>query len=731
MRRVTTTRPSILRTNRMIESSNTHLQFQEQLTEQQAFVATGDWDGTLFLEGITGTGKTTAGVGRLRHLLENGVPAHEVLVIVPQRTLGLRYEAVMDASVVANGSVVTLTTFGGLARRMVDLFWPMVAADAGFGKPNERPTFLSLETAQYYMARVVGPLLDTRGYFESVAIDRHRIYSQILDNLNKAALVGFPITEIGERLKSAWTGDDAQKRIFDDVQECVSIFRQYCLDNNLLDFSLQAEIFLKRLWNSPEPRAYLVNQYQHLIVDNVEEDNPGLHDILTQWLPSCRSGLVIYDEAGGYRRFLGADEKTAYALKTVCDQQVTFTESFVESVDLRAFASEMAISLHRAPLDDLEGDPLKAVDYGNHRFHPQVIESVVAEVSRLYHDEGVLPEEIVVVAPYLSDSLRFALLNRLAAAGVPARSHRPSRALREEPAAQCLLTLVQLAHPEWGMRPTAFDVAYALMTAIDGLDLVRAQLLAQIVYRRGDGALGSFDQIKPDMQGRITYLNGNRYERLRAWLTAYTEGEREALDTFWRRLFGEVLSQEGFGFHGDYGAAEIAANLIDSARNFRQTITLPPEDKTLSQDYVEMVQSGIIADQYLLSWQLDTQQAVLLAPAYTFLMRNTPVDYQFWLNVGGHGWAERLYQPLTHPYVLRRDWTVGRKWMDDNEVEVSREALFRVTLGLIRRCRKRIYFGFSQLGEQGQEQRGPLVEALQQMLKRLSDGVEPLGEVAK
>ena len=59
--------------------------------------------------------------------------------------------------------------------------------------------FLTLETAQYYMAHLVRPLLE-QGYFESVTIDRNRLYSQILDNLNKAAVVGFPHTKIGEMM---------------------------------------------------------------------------------------------------------------------------------------------------------------------------------------------------------------------------------------------------------------------------------------------------------------------------------------------------------------------------------------------------------------------------------------------------------------------------------------------------------------------------------------------------
>ncbi|HEX2620428.1 MAG TPA: hypothetical protein VHL11_09780, partial [Phototrophicaceae bacterium] len=122
----------------------------------------------------------------------------------------------------------------------------------------------------------------------------------------------------------------------------------------------------------------------------------------------------------------------------------------------------------------------------------------------------------------------------------------------------------------------------------------------------------------------------------------------------------------------------------------------------------------------LRSWKLAKENAVLIAPAYTFLMRNAPVDYQFWLNIGGQGWSERLYQPLTHPYVLTREWLPGRKWTDFDEVETGTAALDRLVSGLIHRCRKRIYLGYSELGEQGYEQRGGLLDAVQRMLRRWS-----------
>ena len=115
--------------------------------------------------------------------------------------------------------------------------------------------------------------------------------------------------------------------------------------------------------------------------------------------------------------------------------------------------------------------------------------------------------------------------------------------------ARCLLTLVSLAYPEWGFSPQKFDVAYALLQAIEGLDLVRAQLLVDIVYQ--NGLLNSFDTIRSEIKERITYVFGARYEIIRNWLSEYALHGSQQLDHFISSLFGEVLSQPGFGFHSD------------------------------------------------------------------------------------------------------------------------------------------------------------------------------------
>jgi hypothetical protein len=188
-----------------------------------------------------------------------------------------------------------------------------------------------------------------------------------------------------------------------------------------------------------------------------------------------------------------------------------------------------------------------------------------------------------------------------------------------------------------------------------------------------------------------------------------------------RRLFGEILSQPGFGFHGGFDDARIAGNLVESVRKFR--LAMQPSydgDGTsgfdVGREYLALLDEGVLAAQYLESWKPASQAAVLVAPAHSFLMMNRPVAVQFWLDPGATGWFELLDQPLTHTRVLSRAWPVGRKWTFVEEERLNLDGLMRLTTGLLRRCRHAVYLSVTQLGESGFEERGRLLLAINQVL---------------
>jgi hypothetical protein len=687
------------------------------LTRNQLAVVEWPLDSRLFLHGPAGTGKSAAGVERLKFLLSRGVSGDSILVLTSQRVLQDPYLAVINSSDAPPGGDAAPMTMSGLAWRVCNLFWPLVSRVAGFGHSDRPPVFLTLETAQYYMAHVIRPLLG-QGYFESVTLDRNRLYSQIIDSLNKSATVGFPYTEVGARLDSAWAGDPAQRHVYADVQECATLFRHYCLQHNLLDFSLLLEVFATHLWPNPTVRDYLTRTYRHLIYDNVEEDVPRSHDVIRDWLPEFESALLIFDEGGGYRTFLGANSQTGAALNQLCDEEVSFDQSFVMSEGIARLAGSLADPASPVPDSPLPFNVIFA------HFVPEMVDNVAAQVSLLIAGQGVPPSEIVVLAPYLSDALRFAMTSRLEAASIPWRTLRPSRSLRDETASHVLLTLAALAHPHWNIRPSKFDVAYAYMFCFE-MDLVRAQMLAEIVYRSRDMSLSSFDRINSDMRDRLTFAFGDRYSALRDWILAYREGTPLPLDHCLRKLFGEVLSQPGFGFHRNIDAARVASSLIDSMHSFREAVepsfvNLDDPNFDFGREYLNMLEEGVLPAQYLELWKAETDNAVLVAPAYSFLMMNRPAAVQFWLDAGSSAWYEGLVQPLTHPYVLSREWPMGRQWTFADAEQADQEGMARLVSGLLHRCRQRLVLAISNLGGSGFEQRGPMLRTFQRVLQKAS-----------
>jgi hypothetical protein len=514
-------------------------------------------------------------------------------------------------------------------------------------------------------------------------------------------------------------------RVYDDTQACASQFRQVCLENNLLDFSLQVEVFWKYVWPHNLCREYITQNYRNIIFDNVEEDTPFAHNLLAQWLPELDSALLIYDENAGYRRFLGADPDGAYFLKELCPFQHSFPLSCVMSTPVAALDHHFERAMLRQPSSLQSGDPRPALEYHTSHFYPQMIDWVADSTANLVHDQGIPPSEIVILAPYLSDAIRYGILHRLEERAVPVRSHRPSRSLREEPVTRALLTLARLAHPQWELGVSKSDLAYTLMQTIDGLDLVRSHLLAEIVYRPRDGVLRleSFDPIIPEAQERITYLAGERYEILRKWLESYRTYPPLELDHFFATIFGELLSQPGFRFHTNFDSGLVTARLIESIQKFRRVASPALTRQAISsgKEYIQMVDQGVIAAQYLDSWQVQSGKQVLLAPAYTFLMSNYPVSVQYWLDIANRSWSERLSQPLTHPYVLSRAWPRDKAWTDTDEVETGQDSLNRLVSGLLHRCRQKVFLGITDLGEQGLELRGPLLRVINQVLQRYAD----------
>ena len=131
-----------------------------------------------------------------------------------------------------------------------------------------------------------------------------------------------------------------------------------------------------------------------------------------------------------------------------------------------------------------------------------------------------------------------------------------------------------------------------------------------------------------------------------------------------------------------------------------------------------MLMDGVLPALYLEAWRTETTNAVLVAPAYSFLVMNRPASFQFWIDAGSSAWYEGLVQPLTQPYVLSREWPVGRQWTFADSEQMDLSNMDQLVSGLLHRCRERLALAISSLGENGLEQRGPMLRSFQSVLEQ-------------
>lgn len=671
----------------------------------------------LFLSGPASSGKTSAAMLRLQQILtsDSETSGSSTLVLVPQRSLAEPYRDFLRKVNLNASQRVSIQTMSSIVRRMIALFWPLIASRQVFRHPFEPPRFLTLETAQYYMAQIVDPLID-RGHFATITLTRNRLFSQLLDNLNKSAIVGFAHTELARRLKSAWTGDQSQLTVYDDVQLAVNAFRGFCLEHNLLDFSLQVELFRDYVWPNATFQKYFQNQYQHLIYDNAEEDPPYVHDIVASWLKNLQSALIILDEGGGLRSFLGADPTSAAKLALHFKTRLHFEQNYVSPPDIEALLGHVQASqAQKLPLSTISEALI--ISSKQPRFFPELLQSISDDIVELIHN-GTAVQEIAILSPFLSDPLVFELSRRLSKAGITTQSLRPSLALKSNPHIQTVLTLAALAHPDWQKAPDLYQTQSALSTAIPRLDPLRARLiLEQISPNKSVTALPAIDTLPEEVAKRIPSDVLWQVERLRLWLD--TTDPAEPLDYLISRLFSELLTQPGYGFAENHEAGENIARLIQSYQKFKRPLAADQaaDASYLGREYYKTLSQGLLSALYLPDEEIVGEPGVLIAPVMTFLMQNRAVRHQFWLNLGGKGWYERLEQPLTHPYVLNRQWLPGKKWTTDDELALGRFNLERTLLGLLRRCSGHVHLCTSDYNESGIEERGLLLTWAQNLFR--------------
>ncbi len=665
---------------------------------------------TSFLLGAAGTGKTTALQQRLIRLLTMGEPAYTILVMVAEPDHANPYLDTVHQSGLGPYADLKITTYNQMAQEMVELFWPLVARPSGFTTPYRPPTFLSYDLAQLLMWHVITPMLH-EGAFADLRLRPQQIVSQLLDTLNRAALNGLSLEEAIERQKRTWTGEPERLLHLDDAAKAARTFRQSCRDNGLLDLSLAVRVFDTQLVHHEVFKNYFRERYRHLIVDNMEEQTPAGQNFVSELMGVTQTTAVAYDGGGGYKRFLAADPDGARRFYQRSVYQFQFSDSFTTTPGLENVANLVEnFLLFTDKPTALAKEVISGVVYG--RYRREMVQNMARFLPELMAERGLVPADIAIITPYLDGALRYLLGNALKEAGLPYRELRRRSSPRDEPRVRAWLTWLALAHPDWDVHPSAYDVAEALTLTLHGFDPARAELLTERLYRPDVPDLLPISELPPRLVERVGFDLVGLVEELRLWLEAVDANL--PLDHSLHDLF-QLLSQKRFQPEPDMAGAAVCDWLVKAATRLRQSAEAIgfKTSAEIGAAFIDGINNGLVTANPPDLGDPPDPDGITVSTMYGYLLAGGPVRVQVWLETAATGWWDIPNQPLSNAFVLAQSYDVSRPWTVEEDYRIRNELLARLIRGLTARCAESVVLATSDLDRRGVRQDGPLWRALQ------------------
>ncbi|MCX7842386.1 MAG: hypothetical protein N2489_04855 [Clostridia bacterium] len=668
-------------------------------------------DRKIILKGPTGCGKSTLLLERYRFMVESlKIPSDRILILLLNRTQSLDWR---KKTVLKSSGAVWRTSYYGFIQSEIRTYYPIVLENCSeIVNKQIKPTFLTFESAQFLVSKVIDKHRERRGLFAGVTSFTDRIAIDLTANLVKAATSDIPCHEIGERLYSALElKDETKRQVFRDADGILSAYRKKCLELGIFDFGMAVEVYNRYLFTDERYREHLFRRVQHVFADNIEECVPTEVDFIYSLLPNVKSCMLGYNFEGGYgEAFGGNHEYMKQKLINGCE-----TIEMGKSYTCSSFMSEFSEML----FDSIENGKRGRVSEGAniektppYELRSEMLEAAAERVCALISSNGYKPSDIAILSTHADPVSEYVIEKILQRQGIKLKNLSRKSRVVDNPFTQALITLAQLCHPDYGEHPNRDDVK-ALIRLLLKIDPVRSSLLAGEVCSRKPFA--EFPDVEfPGLVERIGYHNVEKYEKIRDWIKLYkAQAVPLPINEFFQKVFLEILISKDV----DVLDSDIlqAKNLIDSARTFADVVSR--FNMNASREFLAMVRRGIKSAESI--FEIEERLGgdfVLLSTPVAYLASSLSNKVIILTSLSSRNWTPRSVKELSNAHVLTKTWEKGDIYTEEMEERNQKRYLALLTRALLKRCGEKLITFESNLSANGYENDGDLSEYFDSIL---------------
>ena len=604
----------------------------------------------MLIEGSVSSKKTDLLIEKYAKLLNAGISASEILVLVQNSKLKNKFvENTLNLLEVPAVEKLEVHSFFSLVYNTIIDNWAVLENINPYQGAEILPNLAGLEVSQFLLKDIIKEV-QFKGYNskKSLLHQLFRRYSLIVQN-------NLTDDEV------EWRSRILKESFADDAKAALKKLLKKTLALRDFDYLRQGLVFNYICKNTD----YFKN-VKYLIVDDGDEITPLCFDFIKHLAPQLKEQFIAFDKKGASRTgYLSADRTAVWEFEKLFKEPVITIDS---ETKLRFDAENIFRNTTEDKTEVLENFSLQSPSK-----RAKMIDMAVNQIHSLLK-EKVKPSEIAVVTPVIDEMLRFSLKESL-------NSHTNlmflsgNEKLIQNPLVLSVLTIMKL---NCGMkdRLTSFDLRIIISNFLE----------IPVKYCRE--ILDTFDRTKEIIDFEFPYLDyTEKYKKFLEIVNSQAQNDKklslQALEIYenlveLKTFDAQILNKFNF--------------FIKQLQEFENVFK--DEFEKRKSEIITQIENSIIAENPYTTLEIKERDLVIGTPQ-KIIDSQIRSKYQIWLDVSSDEWIKSDTGPLYNAWVFQRGWSKDEFTIEDN-IELGKEKTARI-LRKLTLCADEHIYAYSSL----------------------------------
>lgn len=604
----------------------------------------------MLLEGSVASKKTDMLVEKYAKLLNTGVPASEILVLVQNSQVKNKFvENTLNLLEIPAVEKLEVHSFFSLVYNTIIDNWAVLENINPYPGAEILPNLAGLEVSQFILKDIIKEV-QFKGYNskKSLLHQLFRRYSLIVQNNLSDEDVEWRSRVLGESF-----ADDAR----------IALKKLLAKTLALRDFDyLRQGLVFNYIYKNTE---YFKN-IKYLILDDGDEITPACFDFIKYLTPQLKEAAIAFDKKGASRTgYLSADRTAVWEFEKLFNEPVISLDS---SSKLRFDAENLFKNVTEEKCEILENFSLQSPSK-----RAKMIDLAVNQINALLKAK-VKPSEISIVTPVIDDMLKFSLklsiknhTNLLFLSG--------SEKLIQNPLVLSVLTIIKL-NCDMREKLTSFDLRIILSNFLE----------IPVKYCRE--ILDEFDRSKELIEFEFPHEDYTlKYQKFLNLVNDHENAEKK-LSLQAREVYNELVELKSF----DGSVLNKFNFFIKQLQEFENIFKKDFENR--KTEIITQIENSIISENPYSILEIRERDLAIGTPQ-KIIDNQIRTKYQIWLDVSSDEWIKSDTGPLYNAWVFQRGWSKDDFTIDDN-IELGKEKTARI-LRKLTLCAGEKVFAYSSL----------------------------------